>query len=125
MYILKIHFVLYSVSLIMSDINSTFKYFVNLVHVHIVISHLCICNLTLSRKIDSDTSLNNSQNLPLMAFSDFTSEASLFKRGRCNERRNEKQLRLLSRDRTQRLSTLNAHGRTCGAAPLRESRERH
>jgi len=65
-----------------------------------------------------------SQNLSLMAFSEFTSEASLFKRRRCNERRNEKQLRLLSRDRTQRLSTLNAHGRTCGAAPLRESRER-
>jgi len=59
-----------------------------------------------------------SQNLLLMEFSEFTSGASLFKRRRCNERRNEKQLRLLSRDRTQRLSTLNAHGWTRGVVPL-------
>lgn len=58
-----------------------------------------------------------------MEFTKFTSGASLFKRGRCNERRNEKQLRLLSRE-AQRLSTLNVHGRTCGVAPLRGSRER-
>jgi len=47
------------------------------------------------------------KNQLLMEFSEFR-EASLFKRERCNERCNEKQLRLLSRDRTQRLSTLNA-----------------
>lgn len=98
------------------------KYFINLVRVHRNLSFTYITACPKNRL--GYVVKQQSQNPTLMVFSEFTSEASLFKRGPCNERRNEKQLRLLSRDRAQRLSTLNAHGRTCGAAPLRGSRER-
>lgn len=73
----------------------------------VVIFHLLQPNAVVENRFGHVVK-QQSRNPPLMVFSEFTSGASLFKRGRCNERRNEKQLRLLSRDRTQRLSTLNA-----------------
>lgn len=112
------------ISPISSYINPAFKYFINLVRVHRNLSFTCTQSNAFAENRFGYVVKQQSQNPLLMEFSEFTSGASPFKRGRCNERRNEKQLRLLSRDRTQRLSTLNAHGRTCGAAPLRGSRER-